>query len=54
MQLFDVKVFVNLYDNTLANVTIIGNYAKANNVSGPPLNGTPYNGYVLQVLFTPC
>jgi hypothetical protein len=47
VQLFDVAVFINLYDLSLANVTIIGTYPKANNVSGPPLNGVPYNGYGL-------
>jgi hypothetical protein len=47
MQVFDVAVFANINDNTLANVTIIGDYMNENNVSGPPLSGIPYNGYVL-------
>ncbi|KAH9974846.1 hypothetical protein BJV77DRAFT_637007 [Russula vinacea] len=46
MQLFDVTAFAFLNNNSLTNVTIIGNYTKANNVSGPPLNGVPHNGLI--------
>lgn len=46
IQLFDVAAFALLNNNSLYNVTIIDNYPKANNVSGAPLNGLPYNGYV--------
>jgi len=37
---------VLLNNNTLANVTTIDNYSKTNNVSGPPLDGVPYNGLI--------
>jgi hypothetical protein len=42
--------FAALNNNSLTNVTTIDNYPKANNVSGPPLNGVPYNGQVFSVL----
>jgi hypothetical protein len=44
IQLFDVTAFAFLSNNSLWNVTIIDNYPEANNVSGAPLNGIPYNG----------
>ena len=50
MQLFDVTAFAALHNNSLTKVTIIDNYPKANNVSGPPLNGVPYNGHVFSVV----
>jgi hypothetical protein len=40
-----VTAFAFLNNNSLTNVSIIDNYPKANNVSGAPLNGIPYNGY---------
>jgi hypothetical protein len=43
--------FASLNNNSLANVTIVDNYPKANNVSGAPLNGLPYNGHVFSVPF---
>ena len=46
MQLFDVTAYASLNNNSLTNVTVIDNYPAANNVSGFPLNGIPYNGYV--------
>ena len=46
IQLFDVVAFASLNNNSLTNVTIVDNYPKANNVSGAPLNGLPYNGHV--------
>jgi hypothetical protein len=46
MELFDVTAFAALNNNSLTNVTIIDNYPKANNVSGPPLNGVTYNGLI--------
>ena len=50
IQLFDVIAFASLNNNSLTNVTIVDNYPKANNVSGAPLNGLPYNGHVISVL----
>jgi len=41
-----VTAFAFLNNNSLFNVTILDNYPAANNVSGPPLNGVPYNGQV--------
>ncbi len=46
IQLFDVTAFALLNNNSLTNVTKVDNYPKPNNVSGSPLNGIPYNGYV--------
>jgi hypothetical protein len=42
---FDVVATINLNNGILANVTIAGNYGKANNVTGAPLNGRAYNAY---------
>jgi hypothetical protein len=50
IQLFDVIAFAFLNNNSLTNVTKVDNYPKANNVSGAPLNGIPYNGHVFSVL----
>ncbi|KAI0247423.1 hypothetical protein BJV78DRAFT_1133260 [Lactifluus subvellereus] len=44
--LFDVTASAFLSNNSLANVTRVDNYPKANNVSGLPLNGVPYNGLI--------
>ncbi|KAI0274072.1 hypothetical protein BGY98DRAFT_921139 [Russula aff. rugulosa BPL654] len=41
IQLFDVTANAFLNNNSLYNVSIIDNYPKANNVSGPPLNSIP-------------
>jgi len=41
-----VTAFAFLNNNSLTNVTILDNYPAANNVSGPPLNNTPYNGLI--------
>ncbi|KAI0262062.1 hypothetical protein BC834DRAFT_892909 [Gloeopeniophorella convolvens] len=46
MQLFDVTAFASLNNGSLTNVSIIDNYPKPNNVSGPPLQGVPYNGLI--------
>jgi len=46
IRLFDVTAFARLNNNSLYNVTIVDNYPEANNVSGPPLNGVPYNGLI--------
>jgi hypothetical protein len=42
--LFDITASASLNNGTLTGVTVIGNYTGANNVTGPPLNGIPYNG----------
>ncbi|KAH9023391.1 hypothetical protein EDB85DRAFT_1870740 [Lactarius pseudohatsudake] len=47
IQLFDVTAFAYLNNGSLLNVSRIDNYPAANNVSGPPLSGTPYNGHTL-------
>ena len=54
IQLFDVVAFASLNNNSLTNVTIVDNYPKANNVSGAPLNGLPYNGHVFFSYFSIC
>jgi len=46
IQLFDVTASAFLSNNSLSKVAIVDNYPKANNVSGPPLNGVPYNGLI--------
>lgn len=46
IQLFDVTAFAFLNNNSLTNVTKVDNYPTANNVSGAPLNGVPYNGLI--------
>ncbi|KAH9020401.1 hypothetical protein EDB85DRAFT_2004998 [Lactarius pseudohatsudake] len=46
IQLFDVTAFAYLNNGSLLNVSRIDNYPAANNVSGPPLSGTPYNGLI--------
>ncbi|KAI9439330.1 hypothetical protein H4582DRAFT_1948548 [Lactarius indigo] len=46
IQLFDVTAFASLNNGSLTNVTVIDNYPAANNVSGPPLSGIPYNGLI--------
>ncbi|KAF8495945.1 hypothetical protein F5888DRAFT_1615206 [Russula emetica] len=51
IQLFDVTAYALLNNNSLTNVTIVDNYPTANNVSGAPLNGIPYNGHVSLLIF---
>lgn len=46
IRLFDVTAFASLNNGSFTNVTKIDNYPAANNVSGPPLNGIPYNGLI--------
>ncbi|KAI9453926.1 hypothetical protein F5148DRAFT_451920 [Russula earlei] len=46
IELFDVTAFALLNNNSLTSVTPIDNYPTPNNVSGPPLNGIPYNGLI--------
>jgi hypothetical protein len=52
MHLYDVTATAYTSNRTLANVTVIRNYQGTNNVTGAPLNGIPYNGYVFQLSFT--
>lgn len=47
-----MTAFARLNNNSLYNVTILDNYPEANNVSGPPLNGVPYNGHVFSSFFS--
>ena len=44
IQLFDIMANADLATGSLINVTKLGNYPTANNVSGSPLNGNAYNG----------
>ena len=44
MKLFYVSAAADLTSGQLTGVNITNNYTSANNVSGPPLNGIPYNG----------
>jgi len=46
IQLFDVSATALLSNNSLTSVVKLDNYPKANNVSGSPLNGVPYNGLI--------
>jgi hypothetical protein len=45
ISLFDIVATLYLNNGSLANVTIIGPYDKANNVTGAPLSGRAYNAY---------
>ena len=53
MHLYDVTATAYTSNKSLANAIVIDNHRGANNVTGPPLNGVPYNGYVFQLSFTP-
>ncbi|KAH9052759.1 hypothetical protein EDB87DRAFT_1655642 [Lactarius vividus] len=44
--LFDVTASASLNNGSLSDVIETGNYTAANNITGPPLNGIPYNGLI--------
>ncbi|KAF8259241.1 hypothetical protein EI94DRAFT_1616713 [Lactarius quietus] len=46
IQLHDLTAFASLNNGTLTNIVPIDDYPAANNISGPPLNGIPYNGVI--------
>ncbi|KAJ7736765.1 hypothetical protein DFH07DRAFT_842753 [Mycena maculata] len=46
MELFYIHADADLSSGELTGVDIVNNYTKPNNVSGPPLNGVPYNAVV--------
>ena len=47
LELFNVDVEVNANNNSLNSVQILNNYTLANNITGSPLNGKPYNACVV-------
>ncbi|KAH9036492.1 hypothetical protein EDB85DRAFT_1940369 [Lactarius pseudohatsudake] len=49
IRLYDVTAFASLNNGSLLNVSTIDNYPAANNISGPPLSGTPYNGLIFNI-----
>jgi len=46
MHLYDVTATAYTSNKSLANTIVIDNHRGANNVTGPPLNGVPYNGLI--------
>jgi hypothetical protein len=51
--LFNIMATANLNNGSLANVTVLNSYTPSNNVSGAPLNGQPFNGYLSYSLVHP-
>lgn len=47
LQTFEVEATIALPSYSITNVTVQGNYGPSNNVTGPPLSGLAYNGYVI-------
>lgn len=50
IKVYNVKAMANLNDGSLANVTMVSDYAPSNNVTGNPLNGQAYNGCVVSLV----
>ncbi|KAJ7201905.1 hypothetical protein GGX14DRAFT_464200, partial [Mycena pura] len=48
MELFYVSAAADLTSGRLTGVTIINKYTSANNISGPPINGIPYNAVIFE------
>ncbi|KAJ7207923.1 hypothetical protein GGX14DRAFT_454832 [Mycena pura] len=48
MELYDVSAAADLGSGQLTGVNITNDYTSANNVSGPPINGIPYNGVIFE------
>ncbi|KAF7328967.1 Tubulin beta chain [Mycena venus] len=46
MELFYVHATADLSNGDLTNVDIVNNYTKDTNITGPPLNGQPYNAVI--------
>jgi len=46
IELYNLTAYASLNNGTLTNVVPNDDYPAANNVSGPPLNGIPYNGLI--------
>lgn len=42
--IFNIKATANLNNGSLANVTVLNDYAPSNNVTGSPMNGQAFNG----------
>lgn len=48
--IYDIEASLYLNTMALVNVTVLNDYAEANNVSGSPLDGQAFNGYVFRSL----
>ena len=48
--IFNILATANLNNGSLVNVTVINPYTPSNNVTGTPLDGQAFNGYVVAFL----